>query len=296
MSAFVRIRPAGFEPNSLLASDEMTQLDLNLSKALNAVDGGEWHPTAPIKIGGEGIEVASKAVWATDATAEFRSANMAVFGDAEGYSPALGTCFIGFGGELLVAPSGVARLAAAVDGRDGASLIVAGRSDIPHDAASQPYVYVAGRASIRMVGESRLSLKGKAELSLGEVTDEVAITGHATLEGIIEPKGTGRVVKRTVNLGPEVGDTVDASLADVVTLSASTIGGSCEITDDTSEVEAGYEIVVFGDGYANEKYTLKAPGIIKNRTLPSMGRDYWRIMKVFTGKWIVLEGPVHVSI
>lgn len=54
---FPRVKPAGWvEPDPITAA-HINQLDINVSKALNAVDGEVIAPTNPIEIGGAGLEV-----------------------------------------------------------------------------------------------------------------------------------------------------------------------------------------------------------------------------------------------
>ena len=56
-----RAKPAGWAPNERLTSAQLNALDVNQSQAIDGSAGGTYSPTAPIVIGGAGINPTLKA-------------------------------------------------------------------------------------------------------------------------------------------------------------------------------------------------------------------------------------------
>lgn len=58
---FSRVKPLGWGNLDTLTSAEINQLDLNVSRAVDGTFGGEYLPSAPIVIAGEGLDVGDPA-------------------------------------------------------------------------------------------------------------------------------------------------------------------------------------------------------------------------------------------
>lgn len=58
---FSRVKPLGWGNLDTLTAAEVNQLDLNLSRAIDGTFGGEYNPSAPIVVGGQGLDVGAPA-------------------------------------------------------------------------------------------------------------------------------------------------------------------------------------------------------------------------------------------
>src|SRR4051812_35161517 len=61
---FSRVGPGpGWGTGELLSSTQMNQMDLNVERALDGYAGGLYTPSAPLIIGGSGMQVPNGATW-----------------------------------------------------------------------------------------------------------------------------------------------------------------------------------------------------------------------------------------
>lgn len=262
MSAFARIRPAGFEQGSFLTHDEMTQLDLNVSKALNAVDGGEWHPTAPIKIGGAGLAILSDAVWGDGAEARFEDGATAQFdvgallslGTPEEFLPdTRAVLSVGESGEMWVTRRGeINVVASGTSTHPGGRILVTGNNAIAEGDVRQPLIAAMNRGVISASGGGYFAVASGGALRVGlGGTLELNAGGTYALKDKLVTSGAGKVTKRYHELtltadAPSPVEIVDTTNVDVLVIKYNDVTSRAwTVTlDGDSARDPGDELVV----------------------------------------------------
>lgn len=311
MSAFARIKPAGFEPNEILTHEQMTQLDLNVSKALNAVDGGEWHPTAPITIGGEGIEIDSRVTWLDGARAHFTGKSearfhvnsLAVFesgSDAMFETNSAATFEAGAlayfaGGSKANFNNAEARFS------QGSTAIFEDTSSATFQSGAELELKSGSEATFggtcRLKGEALVQSDGSLTAESGS-TVELKEGGTYKLRDTIKTSGNGRIGKRVETKG--AGSPSGFNLSRIDTL---IIEGNYAATitfTDSNEGFPGDIVAVITTattvGSAITKSTLNFPGGFSTEISHQFGGSPVRYVALYVklgpSRWMEIAGPV----
>ena len=284
MAHFVRQRAAGLWVNdSVITQAELEAIDENLSKAINGDDGGTWSPTAPIIIGGSGLQVdgplnAPGGNVTFDGAGLFSCAKDATFSGSTLNVNADTTTFtkgVYFSGTCVPQFQVPAYFLDDVTLGDSAA-------DVINVLGTAQFAEAAQFLGGITVGSAPASFQG--DVDLGNATsDTVNINGTSAVKAPMTLSGAGQLIRRAV-IGADANTTYQPDAVDVIRINSLT--ADRVYTIGTSGVAEGSMMRIYSNNAA-WKVTLQRSDLtfIADVKINAVGAYYWVDLLYINTRW-----------